>query len=548
MKSAANENRSRALNLVLLYSPVLIAILVMLPRLLSPQFGLLDDGKSILTAQDLARGDWGFRFDVSDSRFRPFYWLSFATVYILSGGRPFWFFLLNTFTLCLTVAALIFFMRKQGVDAWQAWLGGVFFVLAGSIFENFYTLSKGEWLQVMFISMSLAVIALYSTALAKSRKILLVAVTTLFLLSAVLSKETSVVMWPVSCVWAVVAWLWTKRRDPSNQFSGWRVPYLLSSTIAVLVYVVLRFLYTTSATTTSGYTTRYNFMLSQLMVSSVRWAGWITRDHFYLGVIILLAVVLIVLRRDFPQRQLAVDMLIWMVAWVAVYLPWHFMTEYYLLPFSIGTAVFSGLILGDRLVWQKPVTTIIAVLAILLLVVSVMNNWTTARIQLAVDDANSKMMDGLASLPPHSRVFVNIQSANEYTDQIAMQMVARFGRNDLVVDLLDPASETSNTCLPGSCYIVSPIVQNQPLLTVRMGVYEPTQVVWNESLESFINQHPGWAKAQEFKSSVGMMTIEFPRLFCRFISTRAFCATPSPLIDNRTFMYGWELYQLRNDQ
>jgi hypothetical protein len=446
------------------------------------------------------------------------------------------------------VAALIFFMRRQGVNPWQAWLGGVFFVLAGSVVENFYTLSKGEWLQVMFISMSLAVIAVYSTELAKSRKIFLIAATTFFLLSAMLSKETSVVMWPVSCVWAVLALVWMKRRDPSSWFSGWRVSYLLSSTIAVLVYGLLRLLYTTNATTTSGYTTRYNFVLSQLMVSSVRWAGWIARDYFYLGVIILLAVILIVLRQDFPQRQLAVDMLIWMIAWVVVYLPWHFMTEYYMLPFSFGVAVLSGLILGVRLVWQKPMTTIVAVLAILLFVVSVTNNWTTASIQLAVDDVNSEMMDGLASLPPNSRVLVNIQSANEYTDQIAMQMAARFGRNDLVIDLLNPASEASDTCLPGSCYIVSPKVQNQPLLTVRMGVYEPTQVVWNEPLESFLNQHPGWTKAQEYKSSVGMMTIDFPRLFCKFISTRAFCATPSLLVDNRSFKYGWDLYQLRKDQ
>ena len=32
----------------LLFSPVVVAFFVMLPRLLSPQFGLLDDGRTLI--------------------------------------------------------------------------------------------------------------------------------------------------------------------------------------------------------------------------------------------------------------------------------------------------------------------------------------------------------------------------------------------------------------------------------------------------------------------------------------------------------------------
>jgi hypothetical protein len=69
MKSAANENRSRALNLVLLYSPVFIAILVMLPRLLSPQFGLLDDGRGLVTLDRfINHGIWDMSVDIMEGR------------------------------------------------------------------------------------------------------------------------------------------------------------------------------------------------------------------------------------------------------------------------------------------------------------------------------------------------------------------------------------------------------------------------------------------------------------------------------------------------
>ena len=64
MSATTEKKRSHALEMLLLYSPVLIAILVMIPRLLSPQFGLFDDGNSIVTAKKIAHGEWSFPVDV----------------------------------------------------------------------------------------------------------------------------------------------------------------------------------------------------------------------------------------------------------------------------------------------------------------------------------------------------------------------------------------------------------------------------------------------------------------------------------------------------
>lgn len=544
MKLTNNHDKFLVWKQLLIYSPVLIAILIMIPRLLSPQFGLLDDGKSIITSQDIARGEWDFRFDSTDARFRPLYWLSFALPYFVVGEQPIWFFLMNAFVLCLTIIAMIAFLQKLSVKPWQTWLAGIFFVLSGAIIENFYTLSKGEWLQVMFIAMSLLAITGYSSTETIRRKAITVAGASLLLVFAMLSKETSVVILAVGSAWVVLDWFWAKHTTSYKQ--SWRAPYLVSSIISVGFYFVLRVFYTTSVVTTSGYTERYTFTLPQMITSAVRWAGWLVRDHTYLTIIIMLVIVLLVIRRGLSQLQLALDMVIWMVAWVAVYLPWNYMTEYYMLPFAFGAACFAGVVLGDPAVWRSLPIKMLAGLAVMLLIVSSVNNITTARIQLLVDSTNSQMLNDLAKLSPASIVYLNIQSANEYTDQIAMQLAKRYNRSDIVVQLFNSAMGIPKSCQISTCFIVTPQVDNQPLMTVRMGVFEPTQDGWNEDLQKYLKNLSGWEKDLVLIDSFQMLSVDFPRLFCGLIETRAFCATSSSFLDTRQFQYGWTVYKLDN--
>lgn len=541
----SGKNGSRFWKGFWLYSPVLIAVLIMLPRLFSPQFGLLDDGKSILTAQDLARGSWTFRFDTTDARVRPLYWISFAFLYNSIGARPVWFFLLNMLVLCLTISALIAFLRRQGASLWQAWLAGLFFVLSGTVIENFYTLSKGEWLQVMFIASSLFVIAGYPLSEKRSAKVLLVAGASLLLIGAMLSKETSVVMLPVSAVWAVLGYFWTRRA--LSKEPDWRIPYLVAAALAAGLYLFLRSIYMASAVSLSGYTERYIFVTSQILLSAVRWAGWLIRDFSFLGVLFLLVVILLIQRRKFSHLLLVIDLLIWMGAWVAVYLPWNYMAEYYMLPFSFGAAIFSGLVLGDRNVWQTMGSKLLAGFSVALFIISALTNFTTARLQLVVDAVNEQMLQTISRLPPGSKILINIQLANEYTDEIKMQLEARFQRGDLSVELFDPRHGLPDSCPSTPCFLVSPQVHNQPLMTVRMGLVEPTQADWNSSLQTFLDQDRKWKLVDNPVRSFRMLAIDIPRLLCSFVNTRVFCATPSPLIDRRIFTYGWYIYQLQGN-
>ena len=86
----------------LLFSPVVAAFFVMLPRLLSPQFGLLDDGLTLIAAGSVSR-DWTAAFTMAHGagRFFPSYFLFFYLVHAVGGSHPFWFYTVN----CVVFAA-----------------------------------------------------------------------------------------------------------------------------------------------------------------------------------------------------------------------------------------------------------------------------------------------------------------------------------------------------------------------------------------------------------------------------------------------------------
>jgi hypothetical protein len=162
---------------------------------------------------------------------------------------------------------------------------------------------------------------------------------------------------------------------------------------------------------------------------------------------------------------------------------------------------------------------------------------------LAVDSADSAMMAYLVNhTEPNSLVLVNIQDPNEYFVEMQMQLGQVDGRPDLRVltfsrDITIPGDTTN-------VYIVAPFVVNQPLLTVRMGIIEDTQNMWSYSLQEFLHISPGWQVIFESSQAIRLSDVNFPRLFCRFVKTRAFCATPAPMIDTRPFTYGWHVYKL----
>lgn len=530
------------------YLPVLFAILVMVPRLVSPHFGLFDDGKSLITAQEVSHGDWSFHFDASDSRFRPVYWLSFSIIYWLFGPQPFWFFLVNTFVLALTTYCLVQFLLNIGRNRFQAWVTGMLFVLASPIIENYFTLSKGEPWQVMFLMLSLLVVSGFARQQSRWAKVLTVALVGSFQLLAILSKETAIIIAPLAGVWTLGKY-WLIRKQSDRTALVPYIVYLCAGVVSVAAYLLLRFALVSSAFTTQGYASRYDFSSSQILAAAIRWAGWLIRDFLYVVPLLLAVIFIWSAVRKLPQRVLIFNVLIWIITWIVVYLPWYFMTEYYMLPVTLGVAVLAGALvtilipaLRESVSWKRLISLCALLVFLILFSPTLLNDFTSARIQIAQDSINTEMLAYLAeNVPAGSTIFVNFRVSSEYIDQMNFQFQAYYHRPDLVVKMFNPPLENS----VGNYFLLVPYVTHRPLLTVRMGVDEPSQIIWNQELDAYLASHPGWQPVAEFGQQFRLALLDLPRVLCPVIKTRSFCATSSPLVDFRQFTYGWRVLELK---
>ena len=547
MTSGSTKHRSLMLDVFLLYSPVLIAILIMIPRLLSPQFGLLDDGRGLVTLDKfINHGGWDMSVDILEGRYRPLYWLWFGLFYKLAGDNPSWFFIGNMCALASAVAGLIFLVFKATLSRRAAFLSGLFLALASPVIESYYTLSKGETLQAAMLVLSLVVISFFNTELKLGPKVFLITLSFIILLLAHTSKETSIVALPIAFIWYLTARFLVKGSE-NVQRRAIRGAYLLSALISVIVYYVLRIYFVTWQMNAGTYTSRYGLGLSQLTASGIRWTGWLVRDYAYLLPLIAAGILVWVMWRKIAHEHILIDSVVWMGIWIAVFLPWYFMAEYYMMPFTIGAAVFGGIMADNVLKFaqtEKSGWRWAAIVALglsgLLFFSSQVNNISNGRIQLAVDSANADLLSFLRNAEPDSAILLNIQTPNEYYYKLIDYLNHYWSRSDLTISTFD----FQNVSSPGIYYLIVPYVVNQPLLAVRQGIVEDTQSKWNESLSPYFQEHPGWQKVQQFERHFSLSGIDLPRLFCPFIKTRAFCATPAPLLDTRPFTYGWIIYRM----
>src|SRR4029453_18958286 len=86
---------------------VVLAALVMLPRLASPQFGLLDDGFMLRAGGQIVGNPSPVLHLMPDTgRFFPAFWLTRAAVFGLVGPRPLAFFVVNVLVLSVLLAVL----------------------------------------------------------------------------------------------------------------------------------------------------------------------------------------------------------------------------------------------------------------------------------------------------------------------------------------------------------------------------------------------------------------------------------------------------------
>ena len=269
------------LAVLLMFSPVIVCILIMLPRLGSAQFGLLDDGTTIATSQQIASGKWSLANEAGSGRFRPAYWLYYGLIYLVAGPDAQAYFVGNLLLFACITAGLIFLVRLNGGSRLAAGLAGLFFVLAGAVIENFYTLSKPEAPQVLGLTLLLIAVSAYARASTKGLKAFLIGLAFVSMTLVMTVKETGLAMVPISLAWLGIAWLGERKLTVRPETNSRLV---LAGVILVISagFILLRTTFVRLGLQGGGYSSNYSFTIQRFTASGLHWAGWLVRDYPYL--------------------------------------------------------------------------------------------------------------------------------------------------------------------------------------------------------------------------------------------------------------------------
>lgn len=530
--------------------PIMAAIILMLPRLLHAEFGMFDDPVSVSIARQTWDGTWDVGADAGQfGRFRPAYWLGFSLIYGLAGTRPTWYFAANLLLLAGTAALLSAVVHRLTRSTLAAAAAGLAFTLGGPVIEASYTLSKPELQQCFLLTAYVGTLCLpprpQSRVVRAGRWLL---ATTLFLV-ATLTKETTGIVLVILACWQIASWLARHLLDRRAAPFVISLPSEALSTagLGVGVYVVSALVL--SADTFAGAGPRANFSLTgAAIVSSARiWLDWIVRDWLYLLPLLTAACVLFVTQRKIKHVHLALGSVLWMVVWFALYLPYRFSPEYYLLPFSLGVSVLAGVLVHlslDAILQSSGVARGVAVgcaaAAVLLFGLTIPNNASNGGIQIAADRANAAMLRFVAhEAPPSGLVLVNIRDDVEYLWGVGGMLREVYGRSDLKVE--GYLSSYGDLQAEGaSALIVSPFVENMPYPSVRLGLRELLSREWEASLQKEVGAR--LQLLREVKYGMSLMIVDAPRLICLAAAGTGYCQVEHAPFDTRRFAEGWKIY------
>ena len=247
--------------------------------------------------------------------------------------------------------------------------------------------------------------------------------------------------------------------------------------------------------------------------------GWLLRDYLYLLPLVIFIAVLTVLKKQ-PQSRLILDTLIWMFGWLGIYLPWHLLLEYYLLPFALGGAILGGVSFGQIWVhlttpsqprYLRPLAAICLTLTLAPWPILLANHLTNARLQVTIDEANADFLDFSTTLPPQTKVLLNLARINEYVIKTGPLLAITRARDDITFDYFE--FQTASPQEPDQTYYVAvPQMENQTLPAVRIAVHEPSTARWNETLSHFL---PSQAEPIfQTERQVKLLDIGLHRLSC----------------------------------
>jgi hypothetical protein len=173
----------------------------------------------------------------------------------------------------------------------------------------------------------------------------------------------------------------------------------------------------------------------------------------------------------------------------------------------------------------------------MLALVPLANGYTTAQVQLAVDQTNTELVQALARItPPGGVVAVDLPNDNEYVFEIGLHLRELYGRRDVQVTGTNTASSSIR---PGALVAIQQL-QNRQVILPRIAAGPPALERQYESRLMHI-----WSVNRQ----VQLNLVDVHEPLCRVVREIGMphgliCLDPVLLLDRREFSYGWDIYRV----
>ncbi|MEK7407465.1 MAG: hypothetical protein AAB225_20500 [Acidobacteriota bacterium] len=530
-------------------NPAWLVLLVLVPRLIWPTFGLLDDGVMLDKAAALLDKPWAsFTVMREFGRFMPLSRLYHVLVYGLCGASAVAFYLAQGMLLAVILATLVDFTRRCGGSKQQARLAAVLFVISPPIAENFLTLSKLEPLQAAALLLALCACVRLGASDSRSRTVALGVALFAALLAAFFTKETSAAILPVFCLWWLVFRL-IPREEGFRMPRGTALTLVAISLLAFFAAFGVWWLSMAGLPPKGSYASLYSLDISRILVNVGHYM-MVLPHGFPLTVALWVLAAWLLLERRLLQRRLLACLTVWMVCWLCILIPWQGIYYYHLLAFHVGNAVFGGIVLGQMLTTESGKQRTMPRWALIMIaatgIIQVLNAFSLARFQLTVDRVNRRAVQHIASLPRNSVVLLNLPEDFEYGIELRLQVQNQAGRRDIRIvpfrfQEVPPAQASS------PYYVASLVALNLPTPITRFPIQVESSHAWNAAVDGYLGARD--AATARIEESMLVTDIGLQRVLCAlagaaseqdvfYVPCRVF---QRPLVDFRRFTFAWHI-------
>ena len=537
-------------------------VVVMYPRVLSPGFSLLDDGVVLRGASKVGRGLR--RCDVSpllalekNGRFRPVKWSFMALAQAAVGNSPRGFHLFFGLTWLVSAFALAAAIRIVLKDRVAGLLAGVAFVFCPPAVENYYTISKDEPALVLWLSLSIVILAcaLSGTSRKSAVRFGYLGASAGCVGLAYFTKETAQILGVVSIAWVLLA-LVAQRRGGSSAASDGSVRtlcwYAFGCWFWIPVYWATRSWVGIVGVEEGRYSSRYGLDVERLFSSLAQQVVWVLRDFpFLIPITAYLLIRWIVLPSERWSRFSAVVVAcgIWMMAWGGIYLPWGGKAGYYHLPGALGVSALVGLGVATAVRdLRHPSPALrslvgLSLFSVFLLLPSVLNGVANGRVQIAMDRSASAVLKFVATeVSQNGVVVVNLPRRHESVVQMRRLLTMIYGRSDIEVASIEDYSDVAPEI------VLSPTLRNRPRFSVRIGVPEGFSARFRNRFDRDFRKAPRLIAREKSDAFVQYFNAEMALCWIPGLRSdrrlQGLCSSGRRFLGAQTFEYGWDIFRV----